>query len=725
MSKLFRTCRKIWYRWRMMDRMKDSRFAKWKQAGRAVIDRAKEKAEETARDARGIRLTSPIKSVGLKLFLTFFFSIVFFVLIVGFLSYNTSKNIIKDKVAVSAEETIQQTGGKLDLMLSRYADQSLQIILDSDLLTDLKDLNDGVGDDYTKLEKQRKSIQFLNNFIFTDSTIQSVHLFLTNGQLLTTGSMISVDNVESADWHQAAMEQDGAVVWLPTRTSGFYSNAKTFGLTRKLSDPITSRAVGVVLIEIKYDALKEQLEDINVGEGYHTFIVDPSGTVVYADDEELLEQPLNLALPDASRGKLEALDHEGEDALISYVRSPVTEWTLVGTVPVGELVADARRILVVTLVIALIATIMAMGIGFVLARMIGRPLSQLSSLMKEGEGGNLKVRASINRRDEIGQLGQSFNQMMEKITQLVQQTNNSARQVLENSAWLLEASKNTAVSAKEISVATEEIAEGASTLAVEAERGNELTNHIGVQMRAVIDANIGMGHSAADVRKVSDQGIAYMGELITKTNATEEMTRSMVEKVDRLKESTSSIRNILDMLNNIAKQTNILSLNATIEAARAGNAGKGFMVVADEIRKLADQSRQSIDVVGQITETIQAEIDETVQVMSEAYPLFQEQIDSVKEVDQIFKNVQTNMESFIQQLDSVTESIQQLEQSQITLSEAMSSVSAVSQQSSATSEEVASLSNEQLSVSEGLVSLAERLEALSNDLRESLSRFTV
>ncbi|MEX2414507.1 MAG: methyl-accepting chemotaxis protein, partial [Paenibacillaceae bacterium] len=154
-------------------------------------------------------------------------------------------------------------------------------------------------------------------------------------------------------------------------------------------------------------------------------------------------------------------------------------------------------------------------------------------------------------------------------------------------------------------------------------------------------------------------------------------------------------------------------------------AGKGFMVVADEIRKLADQSRQSIGIVGQITDTIQQEIDETVDVLSEAYPLFQEQIASVKEADLIFKNVQNNMGGFIDQLDGVTESIQQLEQSQLTLSEAMSSVSAVSQQSSATSEEVASLSSEQLNVSQGLVQLAEKLETLSNDLKKSLSSFTV
>lgn len=216
-----------------------------------------------------------------------------------------------------------------------------------------------------------------------------------------------------------------------------------------------------------------------------------------------------------------------------------------------------------------------------------------------------------------------------------------------------------------------------------------------------------------------------MSQLIGKTNTTEAMTREMVEKVDNLKDSTSSIRKILEMLNSITKQTNILSLNATIEAARAGAAGKGFMVVADEIRKLADQSRQSIAVVGEITEKIQKEIDETVSVLSQAYPIFQEQIQSVKEADSIFKQVDSQMGGLIDRLSEVTESISQLESSQMILNDAMTNVSAVAQQSSATSEEVASLSSEQLNISSSLVKLSDKLEELSNSLKESLSKFQV
>jgi methyl-accepting chemotaxis protein len=244
-------------------------------------------------------------------------------------------------------------------------------------------------------------------------------------------------------------------------------------------------------------------------------------------------------------------------------------------------------------------------------------------------------------------------------------------------------------------------------------------------MKTVVQSNLEMGQAASGVHQSSEQGIQYMSELIMKTNKTEQMTRSMVEKVDKLKDSTRSIRKILDVLGNISKQTNILSLNATIEAARAGVAGKGFMVVADEIRKLADQSRQSIEVVGQITETIQREIDETVSVLSDAYPIFQEQIVSVKEADSIFKQVQTQMGGFIHQLDGVTDSIQKLDRSQHVLSDAMSNVSAVAEQSSATSQEVASLSAEQTNISSGLVKLSDTLEELSNSLKESLSKFSV
>jgi methyl-accepting chemotaxis protein len=463
-----------------------------------------------------------------------------------------------------------------------------------------------------------------------------------------------------------------------------------------------------------------------MGEGGTVQIVNTANKYIYTDAAEKIgkDSPFPLAKEQLDKD-YNSLKSDNGDYQVVFYKSPVSGWLILGGMPISELVRDAKQIFKVTWIIALLAALAAVAIGYFVVRMIGRPLINLRNLMQEGAQGNLKVRANFKSQDEIGQLGKSFDTMMEQITSLVQQTSISASQVLETAAELSNSSKITATSAKEIAVATEEISAGASGLAAESEKGNELTNQIGQKMKNVIEANLEMGTAAADVQSSSEQGTKYMSDLIAKTNVTETMIRNMVEKVDKLKESTRSIRKILEMLNNITKQTNILSLNATIEAARAGAAGKGFMVVADEIRKLADQSRQSINVVGEITETIQREIDETVGALSNAYPIFQEQIVSVKEADTIFKQVQNHMSGFIVRLSNVSDSISELDQSQAILSDAMSNVSAVAQESLATSEQVASLSQEQLSISESLVKLAEKLEDLSNSLNDSLTRFRI
>ncbi|SDD01150.1 methyl-accepting chemotaxis protein [Paenibacillus sp. cl123] len=677
---------------------------------------------------------NPMKSVGTKLFAIFFFSIVIFVLAVGLMSYSRSKEVIQNKVAEASEQTIIQAGQKLGLIFSSYEDLSMQIVLNNELSRLASSLRKTNRNSYEFLEQGRLLTEQLNMYAFANKNIQSIHLMTEKGEgINSTNNSLGMNIQADQEWFGDIVKAGGQAVWLETKEKGYAgdsnlggSSPPTFALGRLLKNPVTSEITGVLVIEIKVDVIGDQMKQIQMGEGGSTLVLSDKGNYVYHADKNLVAKPSTLPVGtdalDKEHDKLQTSD--GQNQLV-YFRTPNNNWILVGLMPVKELVKDAAVIFDLTLAIAFGAALIAVVIGFMLARMIGRPLIQLRNLMKEGEQGNLTVRMPAKRQDEIGQLSVSFNQMMEKITQLVQQTNRSAQEVLGTAGELSDASKKTAMSAKDIAVATEEIAMGASSLAVESERGNELTQSIGVQMKSVVEANVIMGTAAGEVQASSKQGIAYMDELIGKTNETETMTRSMVEKVDNLKESTRSIVKILDMLGNMTKQTNILSLNATIEAARAGAAGKGFMVVADEIRKLADQSRQSIAVVGQITEKIQKEIDETVQVLSQAYPIFQEQISSVKEADSIFKQVDEQMSGFIARLSNVTESISQLEASQVVLSESMTNVSAVAEESSATSQEVASLSTEQLNISGGLVKLSDKLEELSNSLKESLSKFQI
>jgi len=680
---------------------------------------------------RRIKLQNPIRSVGMKLFIIIFCAILLCVLVVGLSSYSTSRSIIQKKVAQSGSVAMQLSTGKLNLMFQNYEDLTMQILLDRNIQAQLLILSRS-KEEYAKFEAMSKLNEGLQIYVLGNQSIANATLIPVDEKASSVSTSSEIKDAQQKEWFKEAVELDGRTKWFPVQQEGLGGNGRmpTFTIARLIKNTSVNEGYYVLALEIHMKQLTSQLEDLKLGDDSAVTIVDNNNNIVYSDVVEQIGQPSPVQLPpinEKKRGKDKATkelkDASGNEVLALYNQIHSMDWRLLGTIPVKELVRDAGQIYNMTWMIAGLAALLAIGIGLFVVRMVATPLVRLRNLMNEGAQGDLTVRSSFSSRDEIGGLSQSFNQMMSQITALVNQTNQSARDVLITAEELAEASRKTAISAKEIAVATEEIAGGATSLAVEAEKGSDLTSEISEQMKQVVTANDQMGVAADEVERASQQGTSYMNIVIEKTGLTEEMTRSMVEKVDRLKESTRSIRKILDLLNNMTKQTNILSLNATIEAARAGTAGKGFMVVADEIRKLAEQSRQSIDVVGQITETIQGEIDETVSVLSEAYPIFQEQIESVKEANQIFLTVQGQMGGFIDRLGSATDSITVLERSQTVLSEAMGNVSAVAEQSSATSEEVASLSHEQTNISEGLVQLSNKLETVSKQLTELLTKF--
>ncbi|MNZ58489.1 Methyl-accepting chemotaxis protein McpC [compost metagenome] len=535
---------------------------------------------------------------------------------------------------------------------------------------------------------------------------------------------------DSQAWLNQVIEANGDVVYMPAQKKGLFdlNSEPTMMIGRLQKNLNNPEKEYIVLFEVRDQALTDVLANINLADSSQIMLIGNDNNIAHIEDTNLLESKSSLDISDAdhgeeNKGSIFIKDEQGKDQLVVYKHNELSKWNVVGVAPVSELVQETSNIIRITIGIIVISALLSIAIGLFVIRMVGKPLQKLSSLMEEGERGNLSVRTDFRGQDEIGKLGQSFNQMMEQISLLVNKTNDSAQQVLHTAFELSEVSQKTSTMAREVASAIEEIAQGAMDLSIEAEKEMTYAEHIGLNMNKVIDFNSKMEDSADQVYIISSQGTEYMNDLISKTNSTEELTSSMVGKVDRLKESTVSIHKILEVLKAMTQQTNILSLNASIEAVRAGAAGKGFMVIADEIRNLSDQSKKSIGIVQTITSDIQNEVEETVELLLTASPLLNEQIHSVKEAATIFDHVREEMDLFIQHNTSSTTSIKELNQSQLILSESISNVSAVAEQSSAASEEVASIASEQLSSSEKLVSLSDKLEDLSERLKESLILF--
>lgn len=648
-----------------------------------------------------------LRSVGTKLFVLLFASTFVSVLVVGMISYNKSQSIIANQMEAVSQQTVKESAEKISLMLKQFEEMSLQFSTSRDLQDSLSAIFDPNADASGKVRGKAELQDTLNQLARTNSYIKSITLLDTVNDSETINSistgLIPIDR--KAEWFSQVAALKGKALWLPTKENGYTGMAKgnLFALSRMIGK-------SMIVFEIDAGLLSQTLDAIRFSESSRMLLTDAQGKVL-------------LSSEDADVGQAFSVDQWKGDNLVVAEPLQRTSWTLTGIAPLSELVSDTKVIRNLTIVMCLIAAVVAIGLGYLIILHIGKPLLHIRGMLNEGANGNLNVRLKLKRRDEIGEVADSFNRMMEQMTRLIDQTRNSANQVLHTSGILLGVSQQTANAAGEISVATTEIAEGSTQLASEAETVYHIVESMNGNLDSVVEATDRINESSLEVKSAAEGGKQFMEKIVSGTIESEQSIDHLVSRVGQLEESTVAMQRILGLLNTITKDSKILSLNAGIEAARAGSASGGFKVIASEMGRLSDQTNDSIATVHQMTDAIQEEIVLTVRALKTALPLLQSQIESVKTANGIFASVHEKSEAFARQVDRIKRDVLLLGEKQRQLNASISSVSSFSEEASATSEQVAALSAGQLQSSQEVVGIAQELESLSGMLQRTLAGF--
>lgn len=265
--------------------------------------------------------------------------------------------------------------------------------------------------------------------------------------------------------------------------------------------------------------------------------------------------------------------------------------------------ADFNSTRTVSIVLILVATLLGIGLGTTIIKGVNTSVEELRSVMtKMGQNGDLTARVKVHGGDELGQAAKAFNGLIEEFSTIIRQVSNNAGTVSSSAAHLASASA-------QISSGSQMQSEAAASTAAAVEQ-------ITVSINLVAD-------NAGSVRNLSAQSLrqtregyqsveAMVGEIARVQSAVNQIAVSVKEFVD----STRDIAGMTQQVKEIADQTNLLALNAAIEAARAGEQGRGFAVVADEVRKLAEKSAQSANEIDQVTNSLNrksGEVEATVQ----------------------------------------------------------------------------------------------------------------
>ncbi|MBB1486248.1 methyl-accepting chemotaxis protein [Oceanospirillum sediminis] len=430
------------------------------------------------------------------------------------------------------------------------------------------------------------------------------------------GSMIEWPGSAYADpydprlrpWYKLAMANPGKAV----RTNAYYwsGDDSTYVGTAKTITDRNNNIIGVQSMDVTVKQLTEIVQRIKIGESGHIVLIEDNNNVLVdplIPDNNFkqvgdLKVPLYNTLGSVSTS-LFTTERQGEAYMGKIFQSQSLGWRFVALVPEKEVFAAANKQAWITVLITLCLVVLFTLIGTFFSRIITRPMDKVTQALQQisvGEG-DLTARLSIESKDELGVLSESFNGFVEKLQNIIREVVKLSEQLKETSSITAQRAREShdevnqqldqitlvVTSVDEMSTATEEIARNAEQAAGVA--GNSADASL--QGQTVVE------ETCLAIGKLADE----VGEA------------SLV--IDQLESSTQQINSILTTIQGIAEQTNLLALNAAIEAARAGEHGRGFAVVADEVRNLSHKTSLSTEEIQQMIAELQQTSQKAVDIM--------------------------------------------------------------------------------------------------------------
>lgn len=373
-----------------------------------------------ASQAKSFRpLYDRLHSIAVQLFLLFFASIIVPVLIGGYLSYEKSAKMIEVQVSHVASLTIRQVSDKLKFIFQGLDNTAVRLVGSKPIQDALQGKEDAATP-YENVKLTNDARNIIISMISNFPEIMDIFILDVNKKnSLASSGFHGVLDPWKTEWYKKIIEANGAAVWFGLSNISYLKGTDmgipVFGLGRAVKDVDTGKVYGVMFIEVRGSVLKEALAGIRFGQTGYTYVVDRTNRFAYHPDSKLYGASSDWELPTDTR----VMNREGKDTLV-IPGALGNGWQVAGIVPVHELIADSIEIRDLTVWIALASMLVAVVMGYYVAYKIGRPLVYLSKLMKRSEAGDLTVRAYIAGRNEIGQLGRSFNKMIRQIGVLIE-----------------------------------------------------------------------------------------------------------------------------------------------------------------------------------------------------------------------------------------------------------------------------------------------------------------
>jgi len=385
-----------------------------------------------------------------------------------------------------------------------------------------------------------------------------------------------------------------------------------------------------------------------------------------------------------------------------------------------------QKSIIYTILSILVSLGFSLVFGTILSNKISKQIIAVAKNAEEIAKGNLKIeKFENNSKDEIGQLGRAFQTMSNNLIHLVQQVSLSSTQVAASSQELSAGAEQSAQASQQVAIAIMEVSVGAERQLSAVNETSAVVQQMSAGIQQMLE-NAKIVVSSSEKTAVSAiEGSQAIDRTIQQIFNIEKTVTGSADVVKNLGERSKEIGQIVDTISGISAQTNLLALNAAIEAARAGEQGRGFAVVADEVRKLAEQSQEASQQIASLINEIQQDTQKAVLSMSEGTHQVKLGTEVAETAGQAFQQISTLVNEVSSQVAEISEEIQQMAQGSQRIVSSITEIYETSRDITGQTQTVSAATEEQSASIEEIASSSQVLAKMADELQGSLKKFNI
>ena len=519
-------------------------------------------------------------------------------------------------------------------------------------------------------------------------------------------------------------------------TEPYWSTVGGTGITVTLGKPMMQNdsLVAVIGLDVSLAEVMNLFDKIQIGETGSVFVLGPKGEFVYHHDHEF-KGPSMPGLDGGKykdlsahlmSGKDEVFEAEFDGKTMYFASKPVgtTGWTVVVNVPHDEAFAAVTHVSLVITLVSLIAFLILGGIVTLFIRDITTPMSALDATIGEIASGDLSHRLpESDRTDEIGSLQNNCVKMVRFLRDMVTGTMSASEQVSTASNDLSSSTSTTAAASQSTAAAVINIAEQTAEQSRIVEDATAKAQETTGQMEIVAQSVDDVTAVASSTHTETQEGREMLNDLVRGVERIAAGAMQVSGAVQELYDGSKRIADINEVITNIAGQTKLLALNAAIEAARAGEQGRGFAIVAEEVRKLAEESESAAQQINGIISNNSAQIQTAFDLTKEQQAEVKKNVAQVKEAGGKFDTIAALIQSLTAEIEKIAVASQQTRTGAENAMDAIHRLHKVSHLIHQQATDVSAFAEEQAAANTEIAASTGTLSTLAQELKKDVQKF--